>query len=223
MKKMFAMLLIVSLLAMSFSAFAADLSLTPDMINARKTKDNKLIPDLNNKLQGSNSGYDVTVDGSLHIIKTGKVNLFINIPNSYVCFTRDWKASILMYALFGIDQSLAEELAAANIHMLILDLVNSNEIHVKTYEGDDLCKLVGDMNELSEKYFDNVGQMYAETFSAKYNGVYRTASNTWIALDDDWLLTIVNGEYVVIEYSCEKMTDLETEAFHEIADALIVT
>ena len=223
MKKTIALLLILSMLAMSLPAFATDLTLTPDMVNVKKSKGDKLIPDIASKLQGSDSGYDVTVDGSMHIIKTGKVNFFINIPNSYVCFTQDWKASILIYALFGADQSLAQELADANIHLLILDLVNSNELHVKTFKGDTLCDMVGNMNDLEEKYYDNVGELFAEVFSAEYKGIYKTSSNVWIALDDDWLLTIVNGEYVVIEYSSDTITDLETEAFHEIADALIVT
>lgn len=223
MKKTLAFLLIVSLLAMGLPAFAADMTFTSDMVGIQKSKDNRLIPDIGNKLQSSDSGYDVTVDGSLHIIRTGKVNFFINIPNSYVCFTQDLKASILIYALFGTDQSLAQELAGANIHMLILDLANNfNELHVKTLEGDTLCNMVGDMNELPEKYYDNVGELFAEVFSAKYNGIYKTATNVWIALDNDWLLTIVNGEYVVIEYGSKEITDLETEAFHEIADALIV-
>ena len=222
MRKAIAMLLVVSLLAMTLAAFAEDLTFTSDMVDLRKTKDDRLIPDFGNKLQGSDSNYDVTVDGSLHIVKTGIVNFFINIPDSYVCFTQDWKASILVYALFGADQSLAEELAADNIHMLILDLMNSNELHIKTFSGDAFCDLVGDMNDLPEKYYDNVGALFAEAFSAKYNGMYKTASNVWIALDDDWLLTIVNGEYVVINYIGETITDLETEAIHEIADALIV-
>lgn len=223
MKKAFALLLIASLLAMGLPALAEGLSFTPDMVDVRKAKDERLIPDFASKLLGSDSGYDVTVEGNLHIIKTGKVNFVINIPNSYVCFTQDVKASIMMYVLFDVNQSLAEQLAQNNIHMLILDLLNNGELHVKTFNGDALCEMVGDMNDLPEKYYGNVGEVFAEVFSAKYNGMYKTASNVWVVLDDDWLLTIVNGEYVVIEYSCETITDLETEAFYEIANALMVS
>jgi len=223
MKRILALLLMAALLAACIPALSEGLSATPDMVGIQKTKEKRLIPDVFNRMNAGNTGYDVTVEGNLHIIKTGSVNFFINIPSSYVCFTQDWKASILMYALFEVDKSLAQELAASNIHMLILDLVNNNELHVKTFPGDRFCDLVGDMNQLEEKYYENVGAMFADVFQTAFKGVYKTASNVWIALDDDWLLTIVNGQYVVIEYCCDRITDLETEAFHEIADALTVT
>ena len=69
----------------------------------------------------------VTIGGGLCIIRMGEVCVHNSIPDTCVCVAQDWKAFLVMYALFNVDQSLAERLVNAGIHPLVLDLVNPDD------------------------------------------------------------------------------------------------
>lgn len=205
MKKWICMLLVLSLITtMVMTASAAEVEVTEDDISVsveKKEQDHDL------QLKESSSyaidGADrVTIDGNTYVVETGTVTLYLDLDPSlgFICLTQDLMASVENYFMLSDDpEGLMNALIDENIHFLLLSGYSFMEVDILTIDSDEFAEQIGTLSQQSDLMKEAYAAMFGPANGFNDYELKEIGINTWIALTPDLYVTIVDGNYIVVE------------------------
>ena len=196
MKKLISLLLVFCLAAFTCAALAEDVTLTED--NAKVEIAGVGVADLEPSEVESYAlgGYSVTNNNETYTINTGSLTFQVSLgayPEVYT-LTRDYAASFAAFMYFDYDAVLSffEE---NDIHLLLYDAGTDNQTILYTIPGDETASYIGNFTALSAANKAVMAKANSGTET-----IYTIGNCDWFRISADTLVTIVNGQYVVLCY-----------------------
>lgn len=119
---------------------------------------------------------------------------YVAAGDGYLIFTTDMRASMAAYARVQNPTGVQEFMLQHHYYMEILDSFTGADFIVHTSGADQLCAIVQDMRTLSNFELSQVAELYGVTEPFYYfNGT------PWLHVNAQTYLTIVNGQYVLVQ------------------------
>lgn len=221
MKKYVCILLSMLLCLSAFSALAevaaeqkSDYSNDEVGLEIKETKLPKV--DLKQASQAASNGDTVVKQDNVYSIKTpSMLNISLNAVSlpSFIILTQSYYASLDIYSRFDSDAeatNFINNLINDNVHIVIWDAYDAfQSIVVRTAGSSSLTEHIGNLSSLDESEVQMVAAMIALDNNFSQVEIRSFNGNTWIQLADGFLLTIVNSEYVTLNYhpNDNEMTD----------------
>ena len=144
---------------------------------------------------------------NVYSIKTpSRLNISLNAAGlpSFIVLTQSYYASLDIYSRFNSDSEATNyisDLINDNVHIVIWDAYDAfQSIVVKTAGSSSLTEHVRNLSALSDSDVQAVAELVAMNNNFAQHDIYTFNGNTWIRLADNFLLTIVNSEYVTVAY-----------------------
>ena len=191
---------IVILMLCCASAYAETLEVNPEDVTLDLSAAHHADVELADQAAFANAGADTVVrDGTNYIVDTGALKLKLNMARypSVLCFTQDKYASFEAY--LAVDPAKLDELLnwliTDKINFFLLDLETNMEVYIYTHEADNASLMIGNLSTLSD---DNMNVVTSRIFPGAT--ALQAGSTRWIQASDSAMLTIVNNQYVVVEF-----------------------
>ncbi|MBR0463193.1 MAG: hypothetical protein IJJ23_02250 [Clostridia bacterium] len=197
MKKLLALMLVLSLSIFGFAAFAEEATLTEDEVKIEGLGGIE-IPELTARDVESYAvgGYTVTNDNETYTVNTGSLTFKVDVSAypGVLVLTRDFYASMKGYMSYDYNAVLPI-MEENDVHLWIIDQETGNMMIIYTVEGDAFSQQTGSFTTLSAANQALIAQV--NTGSAD---IYTIGNCNWFAPGSEVLATIVGGQYVCIEY-----------------------
>lgn len=217
------------------ATYTVDSTLTSDYSNDEvgldmpKTK----LPDIQLK-EESQARYadDVVKQANVYSIATPSgLNITLNSSNlpSFLVLTQSYYASLDMYSRFASDADATayiNNLIDSDIHIVVMDAYDAFQyILVQNSGRSALTEHVGNLSALKQSDLEAVATQIAIDNDFTSFSLYSFNGNTWIQLGDYVLLTIVNSEFVLVDYypNGDAMTDDDYDDYTRFIKALTLS
>ena len=231
MKKLVCML--AALMICAVSALAAGegaLTVDPSEISLNLPDDTEVIgkPELSGSAREVTEEDEVKIENGVYEVKlpSGTKLTLDASQMPYVVYTQNYFASLDLYMQIKDPDQLINALKENHIHLLVLDAYEAfQEIQVQAGQSDGLCKHVRNLKMLTKDELAAVASALATNCGVSGYQLHEANDNIWIQLGDDFMLSIVNSEYVKVWYVPAgegKMTEDDFADFTDFINVLKV-
>lgn len=198
MKKIVSLLLASMLCLGCFAACAEELDLSGAEVATQVAKqipeDAFVLPE--EAMSATSTDIVEVTDEYISVTATG-VTIRFDVAAAgagYLCLTQDIMASISSYMRYDDPYSVLDVMVSNDINILALDLFTNGCYYVYQWEADGLSTLVNNLKDLRASDQNVVAEkLHSTAVVENYNG------QTWIQALNQFYVTIVNGQYVVVE------------------------
>ncbi len=199
MKRLYAALLALALMAAGCAALAEEPSLSEDQLGAMEIVPSPRVTlERREEVAQDMDGYSVVNDNEKYTIRTGDLVYSVDIAPypTVVAMTRDYAASYRAYRTFNYDYVMS--FFEANMsHLYLYDLETDNE-----------CFFYEDVNEVSSWIGDLTAMSAADrsifiSALSTDGQIYSIGNCQWIRTNEDTLLTVVGGRCVYLCYGSD--------------------
>ena len=150
----------------------------------------------------------VTRNDNVYEVDNGNLRMTLDLSKypGFLCFTQDMYASFESYLAVSDPNALVNELIDEKVHFFLYDMETNLQIFIYENEADNLSALVGDFSKMSADNQKVVASRIASNCTIQSIG-----ENSWLLIQDGVLVTICNGQYVIVEFggSDDAAADME--------------
>lgn len=165
----------------------------------------------------------VVVNGSMNIVKTAENVVFImNVPAGYTCLTRDIEASIFAYIRIKDPEKLVAWLMENSMHLLLINDLDNSWVTIETFGSDAISTRVQNLTSLTRDRMNSYAVAFAQSYGITFNDIVESGSLSWMRFNDDILVTVVGGQYIIARWLEEEMTEDNLQDMMDLLSNLII-
>ena len=179
--------------------------------------------EMREKAYGEGSTDMVSVNGSMNIVKTQQnLVLIMNMPNGFTCLTQDFEASMFGFIRIKDPDGLIEDMIEDNIHLMFINDLDNTWIGVSTIGSDAISARVGNLNTMTKDRINSYAKVFAASEDVVFNDLVEAGSTTWMRFDDNILITVAGGQYIMARAYGKDLPDTLLEDMVELLSNLII-
>ena len=179
--------------------------------------------EMRERAYGEGSTDMVSVNGSMNIVKTQENLVFImDVPKGYTCLTQDFEASMFGFIRIKDPDGLIKDMIEDKIHLLFINDLDNTWIGISTIGYDSISTRVGNLNTLTKDRINSYAEVFAATESIAFNDLVEAGSTTWMRFNDNILITVAGGQYIMMKAYGSDLPDTLLEDMAELLSNLII-
>ena len=169
----------------------------------------------------------VTVNGNTYVVVADNLTYTLELDPALgmIVLTRDYFVSMANAWQLGLDMDAFVEYCASNgTHILLYSQYTGAEIDIRSMGLSDRGSMtVGNLSAVSAEYQAAFLSSFAQVNEMTANGLIIAGDNVWMQMDDTVFLTVVGGEYVIVNvYPDGEMTEDDVADVTDVLSCLTI-